>query len=76
MRVIEGRATETQFVSSPCGRLVPQWSRAFPGRHGDGMPATADMIHQMANLEPPGQDLITLHVYSPPPLHWKCLLPR
>jgi uncharacterized NAD(P)/FAD-binding protein YdhS len=30
------------------------------------------MIHQMANLEPPGHDLITLHVYSPPPLHWKC----
>ena len=29
------------------------------------------MIHQMANLEPPGQELITLHVYSPPPLHWK-----
>ena len=24
----------------------------------------------MANLEPPGQDLITLHVYSPPPSCW------
>ena len=23
-------------------------------------------IHQLANLEPPGRDLITLHVYSPP----------
>jgi hypothetical protein len=27
----------------------------------------------MANLEPPGHDLITLHVYSPPPdSNWRC----
>src|SRR5207248_1734028 len=29
VRVIEGRATETRFVKSPCGRLVPQRSRTF-----------------------------------------------
>ena len=29
-----------------------------------------EAIHQMANLEPPGHDLITLHVYSPPPSCW------
>ena len=33
-----GGATETRFVSSPCGRLVPQRSRGLPGRHGHGMP--------------------------------------
>jgi len=70
VRVIEGRATETRFVASPCGRLVPQWSRGFPAGTVTGC-MDGGMIHQMANLEPPGEDLITLHVYSPPPLHWK-----
>ena len=70
VRVVEGRATETRFVSSACGRLVPQWSRSFPAGTVTGC-RDGGMIHQMANLEPPGQELITLHVYSPPPLHWK-----
>jgi uncharacterized NAD(P)/FAD-binding protein YdhS len=70
VRVIEGCATETRFVSSPCGRLVPQWSRSFPAGTVTGC-RDGGMIHQMANLGPPGHDLISLHVYSPPPLHWK-----
>jgi uncharacterized NAD(P)/FAD-binding protein YdhS len=70
VRVIEGRATETRFVHSPCGRLVPQRSRTF----GAGMVTGCrdGAAHQMANLEPPGHDLITLHVYSPPPAsNWR-----
>jgi uncharacterized NAD(P)/FAD-binding protein YdhS len=68
VRVVEGRATETSFKKSPCGQLVPQRSRTFPAGSVTGCQDEA--VHQMANLEPPGQDLITLHVYSPPPSSW------
>jgi cysteine dioxygenase len=64
VRVVAGTATETVFATSPCGRLVPARSRCL----GEGsviVSRDAD-IHQMANLAPPGHDLITLHVYSPP----------
>ena len=68
VRVVEGRATETSYVPSPCGKLVPQRSRTFAAGSVTGCRDAA--IHQMANLEPSGQDLITLHVYSPPPSCW------
>ncbi len=68
VRVVEGRATETQYVFSPCGRLLPQRSRMYPAGSVTG--CRDEAIHQMANLEAPGQDLITLHVYSPPPSSW------
>ena len=68
VKVVEGRATETNYVPSPCGKLVPQRSRTFAAGSVTGCRDAA--IHQMANLEPPGQDLITLHVYSPPPSCW------
>jgi cysteine dioxygenase len=64
VRVIEGTATETVFAASPCGRLVPARSRSLD-RGSVCVSRDAD-IHQMANLAPPGHDLITLHVYSPP----------
>jgi uncharacterized NAD(P)/FAD-binding protein YdhS len=70
VRVIEGRATATRFVHSPCDRLVPQRSRTFRAGMVTGCRDAA--AHQMANLEPPGHDLITLHVYSPPPAsNWR-----
>jgi uncharacterized NAD(P)/FAD-binding protein YdhS len=70
VRVIEGRATETRFVKSPCGRLVPHQSRTFSAGAVTGCRDSG--THQMANLEPPGRDLITLHVYSPPPAsNWR-----
>jgi cysteine dioxygenase len=64
VRVIEGVATETIFEPTPCGRLVPRRSRSA----GVGsIRASFDSdVHQLANLEPPGRDLVTLHVYSPP----------
>jgi cysteine dioxygenase len=69
VRVIEGRATETRFVKSPCGWLVPERSRTFAAGCVTGCRDSS--THQMANLEPPGHDLITLHVYSPPASHWQ-----
>ena len=29
VRVVEGRATETQYIFSPCGKIVPQRSRTY-----------------------------------------------
>jgi cysteine dioxygenase len=69
VRVIQGCATETRFVGSPCGRLVPWSSRAFPA--GSVLGCRGAGIHQMSNLEAPGLDLVTLHVYSPPPSRWR-----
>ena len=68
VRVVEGCATETEYVVSPCGKLVPERSRTYTAGTVTGCRDAA--IHQMANLEPPGHELITLHVYSPPPSSW------
>ncbi len=69
IRVIQGRASETRFGPTGCGRLVPLWSH----EHLEGAVAAScgEEIHQMGNFEPPGSDLITLHVYSPPPSRWR-----
>jgi cysteine dioxygenase len=69
VRVIEGRATETRFARTACGRLVPVWSH----EHIEGAVAAScgEEIHQMGNFEPSGHDLITLHLYSPPPSRWR-----
>jgi cysteine dioxygenase len=69
VRVIEGRAIETRFARSACGLLVPIWSH----EHIAGAVAASggEEIHQMGNFEPEGCDLITLHVYSPPPSQWR-----
>jgi cysteine dioxygenase len=64
VRVVRGCVTETRFVGSPCGRLVPWCSRAL--RVGSVLGCRGGGIHQMSNLEGPGVDLVTLHVYSPP----------
>jgi cysteine dioxygenase len=62
--IIEGTATETVFAASPCGRLAPVRSHTF-GAGAFRVSGDRD-IHQMANLESPGSDLISLHIYSPP----------
>jgi cysteine dioxygenase len=69
VRVVEGQVCETRYRSTPCGRLVPTHSHEFPAGSVTG--CRGDGIHQMANLEQPGCDLITLHVYSPPPSGWR-----
>ena len=68
VRIVEGRATETTYRRSPSGQLYPSQSRSYKqgsvtGCHDQG-------THQVANLQPAGQNLITLHVYSPPPSEW------
>jgi cysteine dioxygenase len=64
IKVIAGTATETTYAASPCGRLYPVRSRCL--ETGSVCVSRDADIHQMANLAPTGQDLVTLHIYSPP----------
>lgn len=63
-KVIEGQGTEIRFVSTPSGMMCPvQTVQMNPGY----VCAAEDAdIHQVANMQAPGTDLITLHIYSPP----------
>jgi uncharacterized NAD(P)/FAD-binding protein YdhS len=69
VKILRGSATETRFHRSPCGLLVPADSREI----AENTLTTCDgrCIHQMANLAPPGHDLVSLHVYSPTPSGWR-----
>ena len=69
VQVIQGRALETRFDPTPCGRLAPTWSH----EHAEGAIAACcgEEIHQMGNFAAPGHDLVTLHIYTPPPLAWR-----
>ncbi|MCH8344041.1 MAG: cysteine dioxygenase family protein [Planctomycetes bacterium] len=61
--VIEGVATVTSFERSPSGLIYP----ASTEHHDPGYVCAsreAD-IHQVANIQPAGEDLINLHIYSP-----------
>ena len=64
VRALQGIATETLFDFAPNGLVKPTSSRDLePG----GVVTLEDpYIHQVSNLQAPGNDLITLHVYSPP----------
>lgn len=62
--VIRGTATETTFVRNAQDWIVPDGS--FERRQG-GVCGSNDMdTHQVSNLQAGGEDLITMHVYSPP----------
>ncbi len=62
--VLRGTATETYFEHGPNGLIKATFSRdLLPG----SVCASQDAdIHQISNLQPAPQDLVTLHVYSPP----------
>jgi len=67
VRVLRGVATETLFARSAAGLVYATQSREWPAGSVCGS-QDAD-IHQMSNLQDDGEDLVTLHVYSPPLLH-------
>ena len=62
-RVIEGIATETKFEKSASGFVYPTSSK----HQQAGYIAASNEadIHQVVNTQPPGTDLINLHIYSP-----------
>ena len=63
-KVIEGTGTEIRFKPTPSGLICPcATNQMAPGY----ICAAEDSdIHQVANMQAPGSDLITLHIYSPP----------
>ena len=62
VRVLRGTCTETIFDRSESGHIYPVVTHRLPPGTCCGS-ADAD-IHQISNLG--GDDLVTLHVYSPP----------
>jgi cysteine dioxygenase len=63
-KIIEGDGTEIRFRTTPSGLICP--TAAVQMNPGYICAALDADIHQVANMQPPGQDLITLHIYSPP----------
>jgi cysteine dioxygenase len=63
-KVLTGVATETVYRFSPCGQVVPTHTRDF--QVGEVATPQPTEPHQVSNLQPPGCDLVTLHVYTPP----------
>ena len=64
VKVLTGVATETVFEPTPSGQLKPMQSVDL---HEGMICATQDAdTHQVSNLQASGQDLVTLHIYSPP----------
>lgn len=64
VKVLRGIATETVFGRAPNGMILAERSRDLPAGH---ICASADDdIHQVSNLQAGSEDLVTLHVYSPP----------
>ena len=64
LRILRGTATETVFEKSPSGLIKPSHSKDY--HQGDVSVSADDYIHQVSNLQAEGEDLVTLHVYSPP----------
>lgn len=63
-KVIEGEGTEIRFRDTPSGLICPVATNIMT----PGYICSADDadIHEVANMQAPGTDLITLHIYSPP----------
>ena len=62
-RVIQGEGTEIRFEVTPSGLVCPVAAIKMP----PGYVCAADDadIHQVANMQGEGQDLVTLHCYTP-----------
>lgn len=64
LRVLAGVASELRYRREADGRLIAVASNSYPVGAVCGT-YDAD-IHAMLNDDPAGQDLVTLHVYTPP----------
>lgn len=64
LKVLRGTCSETYFAHSPCGQVV---ALSTTEKHAGEVCASEDEdTHQVSNLQAPGADLVTLHIYSPP----------
>lgn len=64
VRIISGVLTNTDFARVSAGYIKATGSHDLAC--GSISALQDDDIHQVSNLQPPGNDLVTLHVYSPP----------
>ncbi|MBS0658357.1 MAG: cysteine dioxygenase family protein [Verrucomicrobia bacterium] len=64
LKVLEGICSETVYAPSPCGQVVPL--RTTEKFAGEICATEDDDTHQVSNLQGPGENLVTLHIYSPP----------
>ena len=64
VRVLQGTMTETVFQFSANGMIVPTTTSELV--EGGVCGSQDSDMHQVSNLQPGDQDLVTLHVYSPP----------
>lgn len=64
VRVLQGTLSETVFARSEIGLIYASETRQL--REGGVCGSFDSDIHQVSNLQPPGRDLVTLHIYSPP----------
>lgn len=63
-KVMTGVCSETIYEFGPCGQVVPVKTINRPVA---SLVASQDEdTHQVSNLQPANQDLVTLHIYSPP----------
>jgi len=62
-KVVEGEGTEIRFATTASGLICPVQTVAM--KPGYVCAADDADIHQVANMQLPGTDLITLHIYSP-----------
>lgn len=63
-KVLKGTGHETVFDMTPCGQIVAVKSTVMEEGY---ICASQDAdVHQVSNLQPEDEGLITLHVYSPP----------
>jgi len=64
VRIYEGLLWETTFNFDPGTGLAYKAGREY--RAGQVTAAAVPDIHQLGNPDVSGQDLITIHIYSPP----------
>ena len=64
VKVLKGVMTETIFDRGPNGMIVASRSRDL--EEGVVCGSQDDDIHQVSNLQSGDEDLLTLHIYSPP----------
>lgn len=62
-RVVHGTGTEIRFVMTPSGMVCPV--SATQMKPGYICSAEEADIHLVANMQAPGEDVVTLHIYSP-----------
>ena len=63
-KVVEGKGTEIRFTATDSGLICPV--ATIPLEPGYVCSADDADIHEVANFQAKGHDLITLHIYSPP----------